>query len=278
VEELNLPNRYDVTKNPPGSAFVIEQYDTTALNLSETAAQAYVNGSWPAWDRANKLTAAEGYNVTTHTCYVYTRCHSTFGHDARCPIATQSDIALVYCPNRSKTGSNWAKVAASDPGNFPVEVWWFHEVLYLATSNINSAYQPTGNWAHYGAWDTPTHSTNNFHYRYDLGRAQLLPLISWLDVQDHQYKAVGHSGGDTLTNVPACHGTSGSGVFRAKVPSNLADPDPEFLGPMVHGGTWADTQLCDNLFVAAPGNRMSYTAWTSSKALEALPDVQADRP
>jgi hypothetical protein len=283
VDKDNLPNVYVSSANP-GSPFRVEQIDTTNLNLTEAGNQTLITGGWPNYTRANPLTAAEGYVVNTLSCHVKVRCDSTGGFGRNnCPTSfgsTVVDIALIYCPGRSSAGDNWAPVASSDSGVEQLEIWWFHELVFLATGTVINAYQPYQNYNHYyflGA----NPDVDNYHYRNDTQNHQLLPLVSWRDVTNVRYHGVESvDDGDQYTNVnvPACHGTSGSGVFKAGA---FNEATPQYLGPVVHSAddatnNWGNTKLCDDAFQAY-GNvdRLEYAKRIHSSRLEAL--VLGDR-
>jgi len=279
VDNKNLPSIYPSLASP----FRIQQVDTTNLDLGQYSAQTVVTGTWPNWTRANPLTTAEGYLVTEHTCFVFGRCDSTFGREG-CPASFGSDsvdIALLFCPNKTKTPQDWVRVATSDSGAGNVEVWWFHEVLYLATNTTNVAYQPLNNWDHYFFYNTnaaaPARHLNNYHYSNNTQNHQVLPLVSWRDANNVLYKSVEPvSDGNFYTdaNVPICHGTSGSGVFRAGA---WNETDPRLLGPAVHGDSWTGTHLCNEANVPTNGRHFDYVRRDQTAKMEALSVVANDR-
>jgi hypothetical protein len=281
VDKDNLPNVYG-TSNP--SPFRIEQVDTTNLNLTEFNDQKSVTGTWPNWTRNDPLSTADGYAPVTHTCYVKVRCDSTgdYGRN-NCPASfgsTVVDIALVYCPNRSTSGSNWSPVATSDSRTEQLEVWWFHEVVNLATQGtVNSPYQPTNNWDHY-FWLGNDRYNQNYHYKNATQNHQLLPLVSYRSSAGVNYRGVeAADDGDqyTKTNVPACHGTSGSGVFKSSAWNTTS---PELLGPLVKGSDdWVFAKLCAPISTApgATEYKSAYAKRIHSANLQALSDVQNDR-
>ncbi|HWA77703.1 MAG TPA: hypothetical protein VG937_35450 [Polyangiaceae bacterium] len=245
VDSGNLPNVWPNQTSP----FRVQQINTSSLNLTEAMDQTRITGTWPAYTRADPLTAAEGYNPVTTTCFVEVRCDSATGHGRNnCPAsfgANVVDIALIHCPQRAAT--DFVKVAASDSGTGPVEVWWFHELVNLNTGTAQP-YQPVGNEAHYHNYTaTAAGRSENYHYRNDTQEHQVLPLVSWRNVNNVQYRATGKGTTYTTNNVPVCHGTSGSGFFAAPVAGNWNDADPRLLGPAIHGDTFLNTHLCENM-------------------------------
>lgn len=282
VDKDNLPNVYGTAN---ASRFRIEQINTSSLNLTEYNQQKSVTGTWPNWTRSDPLTSGEGYAPVTHRCYVKVRCDSANGYGRNnCPASfgsTVVDIALLYCPNRSTSGDNWVNVASSDSGAEQLEVWWFHEVVNLATSQSYSPYQPTNNWEHYLYLGNDRYN-QNYHYKNVQQNHQLLPLVSYRDSAGNNYRGVEPtSDGDQYTrmNVPACHGTSGSGVFKS---SAWNASNPQFLGPVVSGSEdWVFDKLCAPISTA-PGTgyanyKTEYARRVHSANLAALSDVTNDR-
>jgi hypothetical protein len=273
VDSGNLPNVWPNQSSP----FRVQQINTSSLNATEVFDQTRITGtSWPGYTRADTLTVAEGYNPVTTTCFVEVRCDSptVWGRDA-CPASFNGafvDIALINCPQRQAT--DYVKVAASDNGNAPIEVWWFHEVVNL---NFGTAapYQPAGNEEHYFKYaDSVVGRSNNYHYRNDQGEHQPLPLVSWRNVNNVQYSSTKKEALYTKGNVPICHGTSGSGVFAAPVAGNWNDTDPRVLGPAIHGDDFLKTHLCENMNNATTAS-FDYVNVESTKKIEAL--VLGDR-
>lgn len=269
--------------------FTVEQYNTVNLNLSKYGQQTSVSGTWPNYTRPTKLTSSDGYVVTSYSCRVTRRCRSEF-NPVNCPLGdnaattdqdeSQADIALLFCSSRATTGLNWVPVASSDtiPGN--LEIWWFHEVVNLATNSSMpyAPYMPNHNWSVYGKY--PTNGLeNNWHYYQtpSAERHQLLPLASWHTAGNQPYTSNTANQTSakqyqvTWSNVPVCHGTSGSGVFRAG--------QDNLLGPVSRGvlqidGTHA---LCANMS-ASPGNQgMGYTVRSATAVFGSLSEVTSDR-
>lgn len=246
-----------------GTPILVEQYDTTNLTANTLIAQAQVTGTWPNYRRPTKLSAANGYVVKPMSCVIVSRCGTRgtgsgqYGRD-NCPFAESVDIALLRCDNRSNTQLDFVNVAASDPrGN--VEVWWFHEVLNMATSTVlTNPYQPANNWTHYGQYPpgNPPNLTQNYHYFHTSVDTDLqpLPLISKHTSSNQPYQALAglSTQNNVKTTLPVCHGTSGSGFFRAGT--------NEFLGVTVEFGTsYTGATLCENMTVASEGNGSAYT-------------------
>lgn len=237
--------------------FAIEQYDTTQLDLDALRAQAHVAGVWPDFHRPRRLDARDGYHVQRIEDCVVTRRN------------VDADIALLRCPSRAST--DWVRVATSDDGRGAVEVRWFYELLNLSITGEDRPDQPRDNWQHYGLFTEPA-ALQNYHYFHSAADRdhQLLPLQSTHTAGGVAYRRTGDFGSRTnyFTNVPVCHGTSGSGVF-------IAGTD-DFLGPIA-AGRFTRT-LCDVLNDPAPSRMASgYPRRIYSARLEALPEVQRDR-
>jgi hypothetical protein len=264
-----------------GQQVVVEQYDTTALSVNTLIAQGRVTGSWPDYRRQTKLSPANGYIVKSMTCKVETRCHTPgtgdgqYGRESNCPFSQTVDIALLRCDNRPSSQLDYVKVASSDPRG-AVEVWWFHEVLNMQTSTaLTNPYQPANNWAHYGQYIKGNLGTN-YHYFHSAADTdqQPLPLVSKHTSSNQQYRAL--SGLSALSNVkttlPVCHGTSGSGFFRAGT--------DEFLGVTVEFGTAGngDFVLCENMTDASEANGSAYTQVQFAQSLVTNLVPASERP
>ena len=251
----------------------VMQYDTTGLDTTAVFNQSLIAGAaWPNYSHATTLTAANGYRVTQmNDCVVKRRCDSStqFGRD-NCPFSATVDIALIQCPSRSNT--SYVSVAATDVGNEQVEVWWFHEVDYLATTPTDAVIGPSDNWAHYG--HRPSMAGN---YHYFGGDQQLLPLLTttWPDLTP--YVELGPKGTNLMsTNVPACHGTSGSGVFHHGDTAVLGTV--EDVGSGINWGS-DGLNLCTDMNQANTSrtvNNMDYIQRTWTAQIDAVPEVQAD--
>jgi hypothetical protein len=173
-------------------------------------------------------------------------------------------------------------VATSDSQSQNIEVWWFHEVLNLATNAQMpyAPYMPNHNFWHYGAYKpNGIPITENYHYWHGgpSTNSQLLPLKSWRSVNGQLYAGRGvhpNFPSMTATNARVCHGTSGSGVFRAN--------SDEFLGNIAIGdAAWTPTLLCSNIGDTSAGSdNKTYSAYVQRSYVaqwQALPEVQADR-
>jgi len=277
VDKDNLPNVY-VNSSNPGSPFRIQQINAAALSDQEYIDQLTVTGTWPDYMRPDTMTAAEGYLFTQHTCYVRARCHSAsgWGRD-NCPFGSNVDIALVFCPGKSTAGTDWVEVASSDSGSGNVEAWWFHEIVYLSiTEEATPLYMPVQNYQHYYllGTNTPYHWDENWHYRNKLQNHQVLPIVSYRDKNQNPYFRTGHSGNYTGTNIPGCHGTSGSGVFVAGA---WNESNPKLLGPMVYGEAFVGNHLCAQINVTGSGERSGYAKQSFTKLLEQTSWVTSDR-
>lgn len=264
------------------TTFQVEQFDTHALDVNAVGNQSYVtalyNNDVTSWYRQQALSPSNGYAVTSYTCTVRQRCDASGSFGPRtndCPGSV--DNALVYCSARPSTGLNWVPVRTSDPQNLNVEIWWFHEILYLSTDQYDHPYQPIGNPAHYNYLDT-SNDLNNYHYYQNQNlpnnTAQMLPLRSKWAMGGVPYRALNaHTNGTNYvdTNVAGCHGTSGSGVFAAN--------EDTLLGNVVHGGTWATSYECDPYFDAGAQSviQLDYVSRTETAKLEAQSFVLGDR-
>jgi hypothetical protein len=253
--------------------FKVEQYNTTALNISKVQQQAQVSGSWPNWARGTTLSANDGYNVTTYNaCHVVRRC-GNFGINIDCPFGGDVDVALIQCDDRPQS-LNWTVAFTGEPmdGGIGVEVWWFHELYNLASQPWEeNGSQPAGNTAHYSTYDgTPGGQfgqLQNYHYSHAI--QQLLPLRSLHWPGGTQYSKLFVSGAVQFTDVPPCHGMSGSGTFP-RGSSGL-------VGPVALGAQSLSNRLCVDMKLHGPGSQqMAYTRpeFTSAMVNQA---VQNDR-
>lgn len=266
---------------------VVEQFDTRFLNWRSIIDQSIISGTWPNWQQLRRLTTSDGYNMTATTCFVARRCSvdEGFGND-NCPAAVRSladsvDLALVYCPYRTATArAPVATTALLDP-NQPyenAEIWWFHEIVNLQTTENDQSPEssyvppfPADGWAHYGRYS----ESDNYHYAYDPNRThQMLPLRSI-----HTSGGVHYQHNPTIplrdkptlssTNVPGCHGTSGSGVFN---------PNGQLLGPVITTLLGGITTLCDDIGGVSGANAgILYTSQRFTLALyQGSPEVGSD--
>jgi hypothetical protein len=262
--------------------FRVEQYNTTDLalfnNLPALAGQMTVTGTWPNWTRPDPLTDAEGYKVTQYTdCFTAVACDSGWQR-IDCPFQEDVDIALIRCPSRRSKplARNFTSVVTSDTDNRQVEAWWFHELLNLASDREDQrSDQPPNNFNNYSKLTT---NNQNFHYTYE---HQLLPLrsTSWPDNTPYQqlgpFSGPLSEGETIMTDIPACKGTSGSGVFERGTTA--------FIGVINEFG-WDsvvrtnEPRICEDMNDKRPRMNLSnHTRTKWSLRLEALSAVQADR-
>jgi hypothetical protein len=253
------------------------------------AASQQVFGTFPNYQRILNLNSDDGYIASSGNpvCLVRARCSSTFGQE-NCPASLKSvnngagvDIALIECPERP-AGAPWVRVFSGDEStNQDVEVHWSHEVLNLATTPSDLT-GPSGNFDHYMAYDgsegtgpNEAHGKfDNWHYR-GLIFNQFLPLISKNLPDGTPYRTTGTfvpntDNAERFTNLFACHGTSGSGVF----PQN----SDRLLGPAVHGGSGWTGNLCTKPgILTSTTNNMSFVRPRHTRVIEAMQRVQSDR-
>ena len=202
-------------------------------------------------------TLGAGYGLIRYNdCSVTRRCDTRFGGKQGCPStmpAENVDIALIKCPNRFNT--DYAKTASAltelgwprdldDLTTLALDVWWFHE-LY----NLPIEPDGTNRWAQYGAYGGTSTANQNWHY---LREHQLLPLLSRSWADGTLYRSIMSNALETnATDVPVCHGTSGSGVF-------ISGTDI-LLGPLVTAGgnSQSGGRLCERFDRVLPGQWLS---------------------
>ncbi|HKQ70081.1 MAG TPA: trypsin-like serine protease [Polyangiaceae bacterium] len=230
--------------------FTVEQYDTSQLDVGRIPFQGKVNGSgWPNWSRGmTELLPIDGYHVTSYTqCSVAIRCDPRYGSVSGCPLDRSVDIALFRCADRPASAP-WTVAFATDQVSPPineVEVWWFHELLDLADNSWETtSNQPPDNFEHYGQYLGGADRPNNFHYTIPSAAAprQLLPLRSthWGNGPNyHRLPDDPFSPTVIWTDVPACHGMSGSGFFPRG--------STAMLGPTINGGSGIASRLCADM-------------------------------
>jgi hypothetical protein len=250
----------------------VEEIGLGDYDPNEFISSLVVEGTWPNFAPNGRLT--RGYAASRmHGCIVTRRCDPNEGGRQACPIAENADIALVKCTERVKTdyartthalaADGWP-ADVDDQLNMFINVWWFHELYAMPTEDDGS-----DRWAHYGALAVGQES-QNWHYTRD---HQLLPLFSFAFDDGTQFQSLGstHATRNTTT-APACHGTSGSGVFINGL--NI------FLGPVITAG--ADSQargrLCDRMDVVGTQQRLStYIRGTITNAfVRNSPEVVGD--
>jgi len=250
----------------------VEEIDLGDYDPNEFFASLIVQGTWPNFVPTARLTSAYAAS-RMHGCIVTRRCDPNEGGRQACPIAENADIALVKCTERLKT--DYARTThalaidgwptdVDDQLNMFINVWWFHELYAMPTEDDGS-----DRWAHYGALTTGQES-QNWHYLYD---HQLLPLLSFSFDDGTQYHTLTstHATRNTTT-APACHGTSGSGVFLNG--ANI------FLGPVITAGadSQASGRLCDRFDAVGTQQRLaSYIRGTITNAfVRNSPEVVGD--
>jgi len=177
--------------------------------------------------------AAEGYHVDEYQCVVVARCGSEWGnHNCTDPAASglDGDLALLKCQGGPGNKYGYVNVAQQDVPLADVFVPWKHEVYDV----------PLDEQAAGDAWDHYIRLTadidQNFHYL--AGRNQLLPLAStdYPGAISPRKIATPAVTAPVRTDVPVCHGGSGSGVFQ-KNPNGTDRTSWELLGPAVTGDT-----------------------------------------
>jgi V8-like Glu-specific endopeptidase len=238
----------DLAKN---DAVTIEQYNTTNFQTAWLFSQALVSGTWNGtgyqfnqYFDGTRVGPAQGYNVTPWACTVERKCDIP----SQCPgSANVKDLAVIKCPNR--TWNNWVTPLAATPANETnIEVRWFHELLYLATSSTPyNSYQPDFNYLHYFLLSADR--LNNYHYYYNAAidqPLQLFPLLSIQSAANQPYRVKSSSSTHVSTNIPACHGMSGSGVFLANSNS--------FAGVVLTGSQFLSNHLCDEMNTTGGGS------------------------
>jgi hypothetical protein len=260
------------------SFMFVEEFDTRNLSMLKVVGpQSKITGTYPNWTPGPRLTAADGYTSNFLTnCSVARRCKFA---PFNCPIAENPDIALIRCNDRTR--KTFATTTASDADGTRIETWWFHEIYDLPVNDDG-----TERWTHYGLAPPKevqpdgtriTLGDQNFHYNYF---HQLFPLNTiGRNVADLS------SGFPTVMTIPAqirrhdtankvswgdlqvCHGTSGSGVFRAG--TNV------LLGPLIFG---EGARLCQPSTQAnATGNSAHTSASFTNSFVVNSPEIAADR-
>jgi hypothetical protein len=257
---------------PTSISLAVHSYDITAVAETwQLLFTGIVSGNFPNYEPLAGGPSADeipGYQSQTTFCSVRARCSSAFGPKHNCS-SFDADIALLHCPTRS-SDAPWLRVAASDPQTGPVEMYWFHEVLYMP---IDSSSSPE-RFTHYTQL---TSQESNFHYL-DSRTNAILPLksVPWPDGTAR--RRTGPAPGGTGTDLFGCHGTSGSGVLQRNAQDQL-----ELLGPVAQGNvSWQQTRLCTDPDPSRhqPGVfNISYTTNASTRQLETafLPELATDR-
>jgi hypothetical protein len=283
VDKDHLVADSNNTSDPGDATFRVSQFDTSALSdWNAFQAQAIVTGTGPFYNTANAMSCTKGYCASGaySKCRVRYRCSSQFGKD-NCPASIGNmnggngvDIAMIHCADRPSTAPYVRVDTAPDQVGPNVQIWWYHEVKYLATDpNVPDPLQPSDNWEHYGHYDgTPNgaHGMNkNYHYT-STAQPFLLTSKQWPSGAQYFTTATGPSAGSMWSDAYACHGTSGSGVF--------INGTARLLGPVINGsGTGFDLpgepqgRLCMNTSAISPRTNLTlFVAASVSRQLEAM--------
>lgn len=195
----------------------VEQYDTTTLQTSTIVAQEQVTGSTLSTFAHPDLTTAQGYVKSTYLCDIVANCAEPGGGNCPTNVAqaimnnqSTNDVSIVYCRDRAATATWTSAASPSTLTGVSVEVRWFHEVVNMPTLESTSP-----RWVNYGA--VVGAKTQNWHYA---GYHSLLPLRSSSIFYNNTKYYYGIDGAPLVqgqrllqTNIPACHGMSGSGLF-----------------------------------------------------------------
>lgn len=272
-----------VKQLPLHGTILAEHVTVTTLNNQElTKAMTITGTDWEKWRPAGILQT--GYKSELTSCKVVRRCGGTqeTGPSEECPFGSnpnskKADVALIHCPNRPRTDYAFTLAAVNAWNNTPldmdgrnmidVDVWWFHELYNLPTSDDG-----TSRWAHYGKI---IKQKQNFHYQY---WHQLLPFVSRTFSNGTSFSTDGKRQAPDFSiqiDTPICHGTSGGGVFWKGY--NV------LLGPVLHAGDSSDLRfgdrLCDDFSRAKPGQfRTRYlAAATTAEFVVGAPEIFKDR-
>lgn len=224
-------------------------------------AAAHLSGAWSttSWGITHARIPDYENMVDRFTCRVVVRCGTSNGAQINCNDPT-GDVALVRCdtPVTSK-GYQYLAVAQSDDARTEPFMRWTHEIYQdpaatetsLATDFLNhysirGAY--AGNLHYFGA-------NNGIEYN------QLVQLESmqWRngDLFTLHKKLTPITGADVVwTDVPGCHGSSGSGMLQF----NQATLQYELLGPIALGQNFVNQSsndlLCHDAKVVRPGQQL----------------------
>lgn len=227
----------DRIPDPERQPLTVEQYDVEGADAAHLALFTEVTGAWPAY-QSPQLTAFDGYRlIGRHQCHVVARCE--FG-DYRCPLSVEADVAVLRCGERA-TG-DYSPIAPDDPAHDDdagIANFWLHEVHDMPIVASDDRFD------HYTVWD-PADKGRNFHY-HGSPINQMLPLRSLPWPTGAPRRRLGRIGTEIRTDIPVCHGTSGSGVFA---PTELGRH--AYLGPMSAARGVGD-RLCNHgLYGADP--------------------------
>jgi len=191
--------------------------------------------------------SGQGYSITntpqntvtsTYHCEVVADCWSqTSNVRSLCPqLAEGMDTALLRCDGHPGLKHGWvthpliAKGVLDQLGHWKPFMPWKHEVMDLPAVRAGTPI-PESNLQ---AWEGYSHS-GSFSVHYAVDNKQLLPLVNTnADMGDSMaYDEVSVYGtpddlkrdlASKSTNLRGCHGTSGSGIFRAIPGPTVAKP------------------------------------------------------
>jgi len=269
------------------SDLFLEEVKIGNLDASEFSAYQNITGTWGEGVGWGHGTLTQGYQTTRfNQCRVVRRCsHNANDPSGVCPFNATVDIALIHCPDRTGTFAFSPDVveliapqlpaAVWDQTNQALNVWWFHELYELPIEPGPPS--PPDRWEHYGRRGL---ENQNFHYT---TWHQVIPLLSFfhpvpINGQPQPLRVIGANGNfpnEMVSNAPACHGTSGAGVF--------ANDSIVFLGPVVHpdpqGNAQLGDRLCDrfNSGQSPDLGRSSYiNAKTTAAFVRGAPEVYRD--
>ncbi len=212
--------------------------------------------------------------VDRFTCRVVVRCGTANGTQINCNDPT-GDVALVRCdtPVTSK-GYGYLAVAQSDNPSIEPFMRWTHEIYadppagtlatdFLNHYSIRGAY--AGNLHYFGA-------KNGIEYN------QLVQLESTVwrngDLFTPHKKVTPVTGADVVwTDVPGCHGSSGSGMLQL----NQATLQYELLGPIALGNAfvnqYSNDLLCHDASLVRPGQQLiAYASLAHVQAVAPMAD------
>jgi hypothetical protein len=271
------------------SDLFLEEVVLGNLDASEFSAYQTITGNWGQGVGWGHGTLNQGYQTTRfNQCRVVRRCshNTTDPNGGACPLGATVDIALIHCPDRASTRFAFSPdivelilphlpASSWDQMNQALNIWWFHELYDLPIEPGPPS--PPDRWEHYGQ---RAPENQNFHYT---KWHQVIPLVSIahpevVNQQAQHLRVVGANGqfpNEMVSNAPACHGTSGSGVF--------AHDTNVFLGPLVHADPQGNSQLSDRLCdrfnsgQSASLGRSSYiNARTTAAFVRGAPEVYGD--
>lgn len=254
--------------DPANQTFTVKTFDVTQANKFEFYFTAAMEGTFPNYSPIFDKTANQvaGYQSTTYTCKIASRCAGPNATNYNCDGISASDVTMLYCAARPSTRP-WLHIANDPATSGPVHMYWFHE-LFSAENDPDMA-------AHYTNLGA---TSSNWHY-VDAPSNVFLPFKSVPFANGAARSRLGaSSNNDVRTDLYGCHGTSGSGVL------SLSGGTYKLLGP-VHRSTagWVG-KLCDDPAALLPGgpngHGLTYSKNESVNALvnaKYLTKLQNDR-